>query len=109
MCLELRNTVKRGRSGVPTIVLRTCRRRRSRRRCLTFCASIGTFQLLQSRLLSGSLFALLRSTGKRLALLAANLFILVANALALVRFRLANFAHFRGELPDLLFVGSAND
>src|SRR5439155_13622061 len=44
-----------------------------------------------------------------LAFLAANLFVLVTNALALVRFRLAGAAYFRRKLADLLLVGAADD
>ena len=46
------------------------------------------------------------AAGEGLAFLAADLFVLVADALALVRFRLAHVANLRRELADLLLVRS---
>src|SRR6476661_881678 len=52
-----------------------------------------------------------RSTtaGEGLAFLAADLFVLVADALALVRFRRPNVPHLGGELADLLLVRALDD
>src|SRR5947209_8119365 len=46
------------------------------------------------------------AAGERLALLAADHLVLVPDALALVRLRLAGRPHLGGELPDLLLVGA---
>src|SRR5262245_28041532 len=51
----------------------------------------------------------LAAAGEGLALLAAHLFVLVADALALVRLRLAHAAHLGRELPHLLLVRPADD
>src|SRR6516164_791736 len=96
MCLELRKTLRRGRSALPTTLLRTWRRRRSWRRCLVFCWSISGVLLAASDLR--------RPAGERLALFAANLFAFVHDALALVRLRFADCADLGGKLPDLLLV-----
>src|SRR5438132_353408 len=111
MCLELRKTVRRGRSAVPLTLLRTCRRRRSWRRCLVFCwsmtrsllAACGLALAGRHRLLLhsfGKCYAasgLRRPAGERFALFTANLLAFIHDALALVRFRLADGADFGGE------------
>src|SRR5205814_3289392 len=51
----------------------------------------------------------LATAGERLAFLAPHLLIFVANALALVRLRLADGPHLGGVLPDLLLVRAADD
>src|SRR6266446_2167367 len=48
----------------------------------------------------------LAATREGLAFLAPDLFVLVADALALVRFRLAHGPDLGGELSDLLLVGA---
>src|SRR5438128_12688238 len=95
MCLELRNTESRGRSGVPTILLRTWCRRRNWRTFLAFCWSMTHSGLAAAR--------------EGLAFLAPDLLILVTDALALVRFRLAHRTHLGGELPDFLLVRALDD
>src|SRR5438128_547313 len=94
MCLDDRNTLSRGRSAVPTIRLRTRCRFRSRVTVSRFCAFIGV--TVAQRLLGAA--------GEGLALLAADHFTVVADALALVRFRLAGGPDFGGELANLLLV-----
>src|SRR5947209_7409849 len=53
MCLELRKTASRGRSGVPTILLRTCWRRRSWRNFLAFCWSMAASRLRSDQRAAG--------------------------------------------------------
>src|SRR6516164_4641996 len=100
MCFDERNTLSRGRSAVPTIRLRTRNRFRWRvtasRRC----------EFISVTLRRSAAYRLLGAAGKRLAFLAAHRFVLVADALALVRLRLSRGPDLGGELPDLLLVGA---
>src|SRR5215218_131710 len=83
MCLLERNTARRGRAVVPRTFLRTRRWRRSRETS-RFC-------------ICGPLL-------RRLAGLAQHALVDVADALALVRLRLANLANVGGHLADELLV-----
>src|SRR6476469_2460194 len=100
MCFDERYTLSRGRSAVPTSFLRTRQRLRWRVAVSRFCAFMTcTHTLLRSVAYRGSAAA-----GERLAFLAADHFVLVTDALALVRLGLAGGADLRGELPHLLLV-----
>src|SRR5271155_5369114 len=100
MCFEDRNTLSRGRSAVPRTFLRTRNRFRWRVTARRFCAFIvvGPFRFCEASLKS-------TAAGERLAFLAADHFRIVADALALVRLRLAGGTHVGRELADLLLVG----
>src|SRR6266852_4308407 len=106
MCLELRNTVSRGRSTVPVILRRTCRRRRNCRFRLAFwwsmlkphrrtwrAGGVSPRMVAIIRGLTPPARRCLAAAGEGLAFLAAYLFALVADALALVRFGLAHRSH----------------
>src|SRR6516225_12214186 len=86
MCLEERNTLRRGRD-VPLArkLLRTRRLRRS----------------------NGLILPSMRAS-LLLTFLAVNIFAAIANALALVGLGGAGGADFRGELPDLLLVDAGD-
>src|SRR6516164_5072862 len=98
MCLLLRKTVSLGRSFVPTMLRRTCSRRRSCRFFLSFCWSM----LLSVNHIGRWALHPLSAACEGLAFLATNLFILVPHALALVRFGLARRTNFGGKLANLL-------
>src|SRR5437764_1250599 len=105
MCFELRNTLRRGRSVVPVMFRRTWWRRRSWRLCLAFWWSmtltwVGAAKPPAAKRLSAA--------GEGLAFLAAYLFAFVADALALVRLRLADGADLGGVLAHLLLVRTAD-
>src|SRR5580765_5296113 len=110
MCLELRKTVKRGRSAVPVICRRTCWRRRSWRcrlsRCWSMVDSSGR-ETVNGRGKAASSSG--RTAGEGLAFLAAHLFVFVADTFALIWFGLAGRPHFGGVLADLLLVGALDD
>src|SRR5712692_11526337 len=111
MCLLLRNTLSRGRSTVPVILRRTCRWRRSCRRCLAFCwsmypsSSVGHWSarprirrgVLPLAFQHGRAARLRCPAGEGLAFLTAHLLVFIANALALVRFGRPATADFGGE------------
>src|SRR5438477_1593124 len=100
MCFDERYTLSRGRSAVPTIFLRTRQRLRWRVTASRFCAFMtSTHTLLRSVAYRG-----LAAAGERLAFLAAHHFVLVTDALALVRLRLAGGPDLGGELTDLLLI-----
>src|SRR5438034_1001766 len=103
MCFDERNTLSRGRSAVPTIFLRTRWRLRSRVTDNRFCAFIPA-----TLACAAGPSASRGAAGEGLAFLAADDFVLVADALALVWFRLAGGPHFGGELAHLLLVGAAH-
>src|SRR5262245_58207325 len=118
MCLELRKTVRRGFSAVPVMLLRTCVRRRSCRRFFCFCWSMVTLvdsrkQILRSRERLSPREARpasgLTAACKGLAFLAADLFVFVADSLALIRFGLSCGANLGSELTDFLLVGALYD
>src|SRR5206468_12837575 len=118
MCLSLRNTDSRGRSGDPTSVLRIPNFRRWRRTCFAFClsaiqvarASCPCPNTVVSRHgQDARATLLLRSRPReRLARLDLHDLALVADALALVRLGLAHAAQVAGELPDQLLVRSGH-
>src|SRR5262245_37050823 len=103
MCFDERNTLSRGRSEVPRTRLRTWCRFRCRVTANRFCACISV------TLRRSVAYRLLGAAGKRFAFLAADHFVLVADALTLVWLRLSRCADFGGELPDLLLVGAFHD
>src|SRR5919198_4214210 len=93
MCTRLRNTARRGRSGVPST-------RRRIRKCRRWRASRGVkraMALLASLALAGGL-----------AGLAADALAEVADALALVRLGRPQAAYVGRELPDRLLVDAAH-
>src|SRR5687768_11600587 len=126
MCLSLRKTDRRGRSGVPKIRARVLHLRRSRRLALSFCLSAivssqlggasGVFDapveslsyslvLEPAVLRTAVIIVLLRACAREgLAGLDLDLFAFVTDALALVRLGLAHLADVAGELPDELLV-----
>src|SRR5829696_7918628 len=118
MCLSLRNTDSRGRSGEPVSDLRMPHLRRCRRTCFAFCLSaISVARASCPRPKScGSghgrdaraAWLLGPRAGERLARLDLHDLALVADALALVRLGLAHAAQVAGELPDELLVGACH-
>src|SRR3990172_8389440 len=104
MCSKLRNTFRRGRPAVPLTLRRTrfCRRDRISLRLFGIVqpSILRPFDFAQGRLRSGQ--ALTDLTG--LAGLAANHFVLVANALALVRLRRPQLANQRRDVSHLLAI-----
>src|SRR5579872_4364390 len=102
MCLSLRNTLRRGRSGLPKTLLRTDHFRRWSRTCLSLFLSAICDPLLDGPLLGRA------SAGECLARLDLHYFALIPHALALIRLRLAHAAHIAGELPDKLLVRPAH-
>src|SRR5678810_1096077 len=98
MCLSLRNTESRGRSGEPVSDLRMPPLRRCRRTCFAFCLSamFVSRQPVGPRVGSrpgfdSCFFPLLRTrSGERLARLDLYDLALVSDALALVRLGLAH-------------------
>src|SRR5579863_2125776 len=93
MCLRLRKTAKRGRSAVPEMRLRSRSCLTTRSSCLLLAAIYWNPLLLR------------RGAFARLQL---DRFALVADALALVRLRLADLANIGGDLADEGLVDAAN-
>src|SRR5215217_7660524 len=125
MCLSLRNTDSRGRSGDPNRVLRMPHLRRWSLTCLAFCLSAisvsstwgaagwvrgpGSTSLRHAAFRAAAKLLLLGTrAGERLAGLDLDDFALVADALALVRLGLAHAAEVAGELADQLLVGAGH-
>src|SRR4051794_18467409 len=109
MCLSLRKTLRRGRSGSPKMFLRVRNWRRSRRCALSLFLSA----IIQNPRPFGpplTKCSSLRSTraSERLAGLDLDDFAVVADALALVRLGLAHLADLGGEFADRLLVGAAH-
>src|SRR5512136_294228 len=105
----LRNTASLGRSGVPAMRLRMRFRIRFRTSCrvLTFIALTGVPWPRAAGQASPSSSSL-RAGGPGLAGLLLEDLADVANALLLVRIRLAQTADLRGDLSDLLAVDAGD-
>src|SRR5580700_10852447 len=99
MCLSLRNTLSRGRSGVPTTLARTDHFLRCNRTCLSLFLSA-----INPTLSHANLFRCRASARKRLARLDLHHFTVIPDALALIRLGLAHLADVARKLTNQLLV-----
>src|SRR5437762_1670291 len=105
MCLLLRKTLSRGRSGEPKSPLRTPYWRRNKR--LAFSLFLSVIFHRPHAIIRASLALLGACAGERLARLDLDYFAFITDALALVGLGLAHLADLGGELAHRLLVGAA--